>query len=173
MKHMTNLTPHNVDIHGDEGFVITVQPSGTLARVAEQRESATPVQIGSDISGLYIPVSRATYGEVTGLPEPDGETIYIVSAQVAQQCAGRQDVFYPGPAIRDDAGRQVGCHGLSAAPAAPARAELPAIDGIADNVYWGLMGAWIAGGNGGIEPTRAEAARLLRGLSAAVEVSHA
>lgn len=233
MKHMMNLTPHNVDIHGDEGFVITVQPSGTLARVAEQRESATPVQIGSDISGLYIPVSRATYGEVTGLPEPDGETIYIVSAQVAQQCAGRQDVFYPGPAIRDDQGRQIGCHGLSAAPAPAtadplaklaawvatrpdwrlvitgtdtgvevatrypagsdhclgsgptlphaaaaclaelepeARRAVPVIDGIADDVYWGLMGAWTAGGNGGVEPTRDEAARLLRGLSAAGDI---
>lgn len=231
---MMNLTPHAVDIYGDEGFIATVHPSGTVARVAEVRESAPPVQIGTDISGLYIPVSRATYGEVTGLPEPDGgETIYIVSALVLAQCAGRQDVFAPGPAIRDDAGRQVGCHGLSAAPAAQtadplaklaawvarradwrmvitgtdtgvevatrypdgsdhclgfgptvahaaaaclaelepeARRAVPVIDGIADDVYWGLMGAWTAGGNGGVEPTRDEAARLLRGLSAAGDI---
>ena len=232
-KNIVNLTPHTINIYGDEGWIINVSATGSLARVAEVRESAPPVQIGTDVSGLYIPVSRATYGEVTGLPEPDGETIYIVSAQVAQQCAGRQDVFYPGPAIRDDAGRQVGCHGLSAAPAAQtadplaklaawvarradwrmvitgtdtgvevatrypdgsdhclgfgptvahaaaaclaelepeARRAVPVIDGIADDVYWGLMGAWTAGGNGGVEPTRDEAARLLRGLSAAGDI---
>ncbi len=118
---MMNLTPHAVDIYGDEGFIVTVQPSGTVARVAEVRESAAPVQIGTDISGLYIPVSRATYGAVTGLPEPDGETIYIVSGLVLAQCAGRADVFAPGPAIRDDQGRQIGCHGLSAAPPRPER----------------------------------------------------
>lgn len=237
-KRLINLTPHAVGIYGDEGWITDVPASGTLARVAEQRESCPPIQIGTDISGLYISASRATYGAVTGLPEPDGETIYIVSALVLAQCAGRTDVYAPGPAIRDDAGRVIGCAGLSAAPVAvaadplaklaawvagrpdwrlvieyvyetaaetnvevatrypdgsdhclgfgptvahaaaaclaelepEARRAVPVIDGIADDVYWGLMGAWTAGGNGGVEPTRDEAARLLRGLSAAGDI---
>ena len=116
-KNIMNLTPHAVDIYGDEGLIVTVQPSGTVARVAEKRESCPPVAIGLTV----IDVSRATYGAVTGLPASDGETIYIVSALVLAQCAGRQDVYAPGPAIRDDAGRQMGCHGLSATPARPER----------------------------------------------------
>ena len=162
-KSLMNLTPHNVDIFGDEGFIVTVQPSGTVARVAEVRESCSPVQIGTDISGFYIPVSRATYGAVQGLPDSDGETIYIVSALVLAQCAGRNDVFAPVPAIRDDAGRQIGCHGLSAAPAQPA-----AIDDIIDGVHEALVNRHLAGHDGYmVLPERDEAARLLRGLSAA------
>lgn len=228
---IVNMTPHAVDIYGDEGWIMKVNATGLLARVAEQRESCPPVQIGSDISGLYIPTSRATYGAVQGLPEPDGETVYIVSGLVLAQCAGRADVFAPGPAIRDDQGRQVGYHGLSAAPATTvadplaklvawvanrtdwrlvitgtdagvevatrypdgsdhclgfgstvahaaaacmaelepeARRAVPVIDGIIDDVHAALVGAWVAGGNGyPVEPTRDDAARLLRGLSAA------
>jgi hypothetical protein len=107
-----NLTPHSVNILSDEGATVAVfEPSGTLARCQESRVSYPPLVGG-------IGVTRATYGAVTGLPEPDGATAYIVSALVLAQCAGRADVFAPGPAARDDNGRIVGCYGLSAAPMA-------------------------------------------------------
>ena len=189
-KRLVNLTPHTLNVYNDENMVAFFAPSGRVARLAEQRESCPPIALGLTV----LDVSRPTYGaavtvewdSTTQKPVPGSEQpwetpaadeIVVVSAialdglaKTGHDCSR---VFAPGPAIRDDAGQQIGCHGLSAAPLTTARAELPAIDGIADNVYWGLMGAWIAGGNGGIEPTRAEAARLLRGLSAAVEVSHA
>jgi len=187
---LVNMTPHTLNIYGDEGTIAFFAPFGRVARLAEQRESCPPVALGLTV----LDVSRPTFGAAVtvewdsttkkAIPgseqswvTPAEDEIVVVSAialdglvKAGYDCSR---VFAPGPAIRDDAGQQIGCHGLSAAPLTTARAELPAIDGIADNVYWGLMGAWIAGGNGGIEPTRAEAARLLRGLSAAVEVSHA
>lgn len=101
---LINLTPHEINIHcGSE--VISVPPSGTLARCAEVRTEVGRV--------TDIPVTRVSYGEVSGLPEPDGKTGYIVSALVAQAVKGRGDVFIPGPAVRDEAGRIVGCLGLS------------------------------------------------------------
>jgi len=110
---IVNLTPHAVDIRRVDGTVLTVPPSGQVARCAETRTAVeSPLE---DIS-----CTRATFGAVEGLPAPVTGKIFIVSALVLNQCVGRTDVFAPGPAVRDAAGKIVGCDGLSAAPEAPA-----------------------------------------------------
>jgi len=102
---MINLTPHPIVIING-GETVTLPPSGMVARVTEcEREI-------NQING--VPVVKIEYGNVTGLPEPAADTIYIVSAMVAQ-AVNRIDLFYPARLVRDDAGRIIGCGALAAA----------------------------------------------------------
>ena len=101
-----NLTPHSVtfvDAMGNE--VLTVEPSGQVARCSVTRE-----KIGM-IGG--IPVNQTRFGQVSDLPNPQPDTIYIVSAIVAQAVPDRPDVFIVDDTVRDEQGRIIGCRALS------------------------------------------------------------
>ena len=107
MTKVVNLTPHALNVIDDAGVVHTFAPSGAIARVATTRDSLPPV------AGL--PVSRATFGDVQGLPDPADDTIFVVSGMVLAALKGaRSDVFAPGDLVRDDKGQPVGCKGLTA-----------------------------------------------------------
>ena len=102
---LVNLTPHDMNIVQVNGEVLTVAPSGICPRC-----SSSEVVDGT-IGGL-IQVTRQTLGEVEGLPESFPATFYIVSRLVAS-AANRPDLLVPGPLVRDDQGRVIGCKGLS------------------------------------------------------------
>jgi hypothetical protein len=108
---LVNLTPHEITVFDQNGNeVLRVPPSGITARV-----NPTENQVGY-ING--VPVYKVTYGDIQNLPEPQENTVYIVSQIVLQalQAKGiqRQDVVAPntgpGPmgAVRDQQGRIVG-----------------------------------------------------------------
>lgn len=97
-----NLTPHGLNIWAGEE-VYEIPASGVVARVSQ-----TNVPCG-EIGG--IPVTRTEYGEVEGLPDSEDGTSYIVSALVGGK-TNRNDIYIPGPAIRDDRGVIVGARGL-------------------------------------------------------------
>lgn len=103
-----NLTPHDITITNGTSTV-TVKPSG-LARCEETSEE---IKVVED----WIPVLRTTYGKISGLPEPEENTIYVVSARVAQALKetnpGRTDVMIPAKTLRDSEGNIIGCSGLS------------------------------------------------------------
>lgn len=100
-----NLTPHAVSfINADGATVLTVEPSGTIARV-----SSSITKTG-EIAGL--PVTETVFGEVQDLPEQIDDTIYLVSSLVAQRVPDREDVFIPAESVRDSAGRIIGCRSL-------------------------------------------------------------
>lgn len=99
-----NLTPHEITIIS-EGGNITIPPSGTVARCAVTRR-----QVGS-VDG--IPVNRTVFGAVEGLPEPQPNTYYIVSAIVAQARPDRGDLLITDDAVRDAQGRIIGCRALA------------------------------------------------------------
>lgn len=108
-----NLTPHALTIRQRDGSFVTVPPSGTIARVAEERQTVlSPYGLGD------FEVSVAQYGKLEGLPERQEGVFYVVSAICLNALPPRRylDVFAPGPAIRDEAGRIIGCDGLSAHP---------------------------------------------------------
>jgi hypothetical protein len=65
-----------------------------------------------------IPVVRTRLGCPEGLPDPEDGVILIVSALIAEHHSveHREDLAYPGEAIRDESGRVVGCRGLCAGP---------------------------------------------------------
>lgn len=108
-----NLTPHAIAIDGHG----TIQPSGTVARVATMRTGLGAVH------GLRI--TAQNLGQVQGLPEPQDGTIYVVSGMVldaikrvagpAGSSRAGADVFAPdtgADAIRDERGQIVAVRGL-------------------------------------------------------------
>lgn len=109
MKNIVNLTPHAININRHQIDTIEIPPSGTVARCDEVRTNIDSIDL--------IPVDVVSFGDVEGLPEPQENTVYIVSALVAARVPERRDVYMPGKAIRDDAGRVIGCSGLSQVPA--------------------------------------------------------
>ena len=97
-----NLTPHAITfLDGNNSVLKVVEPSGTIARAAQTRE------LVGNIDG------HCRYGEVTGLPEAQPETIYIVSALTAQACPERSDVYIVDDAVRDENGRIIGCRAIA------------------------------------------------------------
>ena len=80
-------------------------PSGKIARCEQKQEYVE--------TWLIIPITRQTFGKVTGLPAPHEGVRYIVSSRVADACPDRKDLVVPGPAVRDENGNQIGCEGFS------------------------------------------------------------
>ena len=101
---IVNLTPHELSIYRADGDVVVVPRSGRVARVHEVRE---PMGILDGIS-----VEEVSHGKVDGIPPPEKDTIYIVSAMVGQ-ATERLDVYSPGQLLRDERGQPMGCRGLS------------------------------------------------------------
>ena len=97
-----NLTPHVLNVHAPSG-VVTLAPSGEVARVATVSVEAPPVE--------GLPTVVTSFGEVTGLPDPQPGVILVVSGMVAS-AAHRPDVMSPGDLVRDDGGKPIGCRGL-------------------------------------------------------------
>jgi hypothetical protein len=129
--NLVNLTPDAITIYAPESdaIIATIPPSGTIARAAAERE-----QVGSiDIGGQTVPINRTVFGAYW-LPnyEQDcgqedcrldvalrGERCphvpyYIVSAIVAQAVSRlRSDLLIPDDAVRDGAGRIIGCRAFA------------------------------------------------------------
>ena len=103
---LVNLTPHAVVAEHDDGTSRTYPPSGALARCA-----VTRAQIGV-VDG--VPVYRATFGAVEGLPPPADGTHYIVSRLVAEASRDRADLLVPDDTVRDAEGKIVGCRAFAA-----------------------------------------------------------
>lgn len=102
---IVNLTPHSVNLFNNHtGAYDAIAPSGIVARVA-----ATTVPCGT--VGAYA-ATTTSYGDVENLPEPEPETIYVVSSIVAQRVPERDDVYIPNESVRDESGRIVGCRSL-------------------------------------------------------------
>lgn len=103
-----NLTPHALNlIVGDKETVI--QPSGTVARAATIRK-----QIGTiHVDGVDVPINKTVFGDITGLPDPQTDTIYVVSMLVAQAVPHREDVFIVDDTVRDEKGRIIGARALA------------------------------------------------------------
>ena len=99
MTSIVNLTPHTINING-----VDIASSG-LARVATMT-----TQIGI-VNG--IPINHVVMGNVTGLPDPQQDTVFIVSRIVADAVKDRQDVLIVDKTIRDADGKITGCSALA------------------------------------------------------------
>lgn len=98
--NIVNLTPHSITLCGK-----TIESTG-LARCTTTKE-----KIG-EING--VPVNRTSFGSVTGLPEPQENTIYIVSKIVADAVSkDRDDVYIVDDTVRNEAGQIIGCNALA------------------------------------------------------------
>lgn len=104
-----NLTPHElVFVSADKQQRYPVKPSGIVDRVAAHTE-----KIGSITTddGFTIPITTTVFGQVEHLPEPETNTVFVVSSLVAGR-VDRKDVFIPNESIRDDKGHIIGCLSL-------------------------------------------------------------
>lgn len=131
MSRIVNATPHALqllaedeagNIAGVVGFgrgraaqfrlVAELKPSGIVPRAATTKVALESVEL----DGVMIPVDRTAYGEVENLPEPDGETTYVVSLLAAQAASagGRtsDDLLVVGETVRDADGKIIGCTGF-------------------------------------------------------------
>jgi hypothetical protein len=113
--NLVNLTPHAVNLlREDGGLIVSVPPNGQVARV-----QTLATETGSvEINGYSIPIVSTEYGEVENLPEPQEDTIFIVSVLVVSALKGqRNDVVAPdtGPesVVRDAQGQIRGVHRLT------------------------------------------------------------
>ncbi len=107
---LVNLTPHAINIvDADGSALLTVAPSGTVARCATAREV-----VGSIVmDNAAISVNRTVFGAVQGVPDPAPDAYYIVSSLVAQALPDRQDLLIPDDTVRDAEGRIIGCRALA------------------------------------------------------------
>lgn len=105
---MLNRTEHEVKVYNTVGAII---PDKVLEQYKEEpiRVSCESRKVGT-IEGVDI--YENVYGEVTGLPEYQEGTYYVVSAMVRQALPHRKDLLSPGQLIRNEAGQPVGCLGL-------------------------------------------------------------
>lgn len=99
MVKIINLTPHPINLIG-----IGEIPSSGIARLEEK------VEVVGDIDG--IPIIKKQLGKIIGLPEPQPDTIFVVSLPVAQ-AAKRADVLAIGESVRDVKGNVVGAKSLA------------------------------------------------------------
>jgi len=108
---IVNLTPHPLNLmpEGPEGPVVTIPPSGQVARCTVDRVQVDTVTV----DGISVPVNQTRFGKVENLPEPQEGTIFIVSALTAQAVPEREDVFITDDAVRDEQGRIIGCRALA------------------------------------------------------------
>lgn len=104
-----NLTPHAVTIVAADGTVDRTIPSDGVARAAQMMKPA------GAIDGITL--VDMVYGEPVDLPDPQDGMFLIVSALTAQaaKAAGRptDDLLLPADAVRDEAGRIIGCRALA------------------------------------------------------------
>ena len=135
-ENIVNLTPHDVVFYRPSDVdcrhcllplaqvILRIEPRSDAegralpARVAVEWTYSGIENFHSE-SGLDIGIREYApfYGAIENLPEPDGETIYIVSKMVADAAAasGRtlSDLRLVAQTVRDADGRIVGCLGLS------------------------------------------------------------
>lgn len=108
MTKIVNLTPHAINLLVD-GKEIVIQPSGTIARAATNRKRVGTIRI----DGVDVPINQTVFGDVTGLPDPEPDTVFIVSMLIAQAVPHRDDVFIVDDTVRDQEGRIIGAKALA------------------------------------------------------------
>lgn len=110
MIKLVNLTPHTLNIYDTKGekLLLTLPPSGQIARYAMETNLAEEIKVGL----VVVPLLEENGGEVEDLPKPKAGIIYVVSASVRQVLPKRVDIVSPGELIRDQDGRPIGCKGL-------------------------------------------------------------
>ena len=105
---LVNCTPHDVNLITKNGN-ITFPRSGIIPRLTESQQKVNSVTV----NGIEIDIMEKSFNEVEGLPEPQENTIFIVSALVAGAVKNRDDLVVPNDTIRDGEGRIVGCKNLA------------------------------------------------------------
>lgn len=115
MIKFVNLNPHPLRLRVNATNVVAAPDESDI--VVEPRKAADgkaqPARVSTMSGGAIAAISgvpafgRTVYGAVEGLPAPEADTIYLVSALVGgrPEIATRDDVFIPGTGPKDGAVR--------------------------------------------------------------------
>jgi hypothetical protein len=124
---LRNLTPHELNISTGTSDIAALPAEGPSARTAltlwlpaegPSARCAMTERASGYVTGLHgdvpvVPVTEIVFGRVYNLPEQEEGVVLIVSRPVAEARPDRHDLLFPGPGIRDDNGKIIGCRGLS------------------------------------------------------------
>ena len=101
-----NYTPHSITLIDYKGES-TEYPSNGVARCEEIKSV-----VGS--AGGY-PIYEVKYGNLSGLPEWEDNTVIVVSVIAAQaaKAAGRTDCLIVTDVVRNDKGQVIGARGFA------------------------------------------------------------
>lgn len=114
MTKIVNATPHPINVINTNGETITFAPSDILPRV-EVKQTEMRGKL-FDPSGNKFSVYQREQGQVTGLPDQEFGTMYIVSNMVAIALKNqREDLIVPDTganAIRNEQGQIVAVQGF-------------------------------------------------------------
>ena len=105
--------------------IINIPPSGDLCRVRTEMAlvgtypadtrfvNLTPhvLNVHTDDDG-NIELYAVKYGDISGLPDPQPNVVYVTSGLVNAALPDRPDVVSPGDHVRDEAGKPIGCVGF-------------------------------------------------------------
>mgnify|MGYP003334403232 CR=1 FL=1 len=64
------------------------------------------------VNGVPVAAVRPSFGDVTGLPDAQPDTVFVVSALVRAAVPNRSDVASPGALVRDSQGNVTGLAAL-------------------------------------------------------------
>jgi hypothetical protein len=111
MTIFVNLTPHALNIRNSEGGMVTVPPSGHVARISMKK-----IKIG-ELRGISI--YSPEMGKLEGLGGLEvGEENVLITSLAAKEAVKavfpESLVVSPGALIRGEDGQPVGCDGLDA-----------------------------------------------------------
>lgn len=105
-----NATPHAINMLDDDNNIIkTFETSDITIRIAS-KEAINGSIVCDEV---LIPLSTTQFGEVTGLPEPNKDTFYIVSNMIKSALPNRTDLVTPGFQVRNEKGQVIGCKALN------------------------------------------------------------
>lgn len=109
MKKILNYTLHDISIITPKGVVVI--PRHGTARCSTTRKLLCYISCDD----IKIPINETIFGDISGLPEPEENTIIIVSAITANVMRerGREDVYTVDEPVRDGNGKILGCRALS------------------------------------------------------------
>lgn len=114
LDRLVNLTPHDVTLYrGDE--VVRVWEGPEQGRDWVRRSDRRVPQEPLRVDGLEVPHTRLEPGPLTGVPDDEAGTGFIVS-RISAAAARRGDFFFPMDEVRDERGTQRGCRGLGSFP---------------------------------------------------------
>lgn len=115
IKKVVNLTAHDITLVDEKGNkLVTFKPSGIVARVDNPMTKAIePYEVAEGVT-VYIPEQTYSINRpVVGLPDPQPNTIYLVSSLILQTVV-RHDLRSPvmQTAIKDENGNMIGVQEL-------------------------------------------------------------
>jgi len=112
-SEIINLTSHPINyIDRKTKQTKAVYPSQGCARLDLDGNISFYIE-DVENEGVNVPVFAINPCNLTGLPEPKGNTMYIVSKVVKDNCPNRSDLIVPTCILKDRYGSIIGCMGFS------------------------------------------------------------